>query len=139
LKTYRTQLHGHIIEARQGDLGCDRVLIDGKVVSTKYLGGWYGASHFVEIEDEAGKVRHVEISWIDRSRLKVGKYRMCLTVDGVVRGEIEPTDPGLAPGSCTHCGYSLEGLNAENQEIRCPECGRHTSAALIDTPTRSDS
>ena len=57
MKIYRTELHGHIIEARQGDLGTDRVLVDGRVVSTKRLGGWYGASHFFDIDDEEGKTR----------------------------------------------------------------------------------
>lgn len=137
MKIFRTELHSHIIEARQGDLGCDRVLVDGKLVSTKYFGRWYGASHFIEIEDEKGKVRNVEVGWIDRSKFMAGKYRMRLIVDGVECGEIEPTNSDYQPASCTHCGYSLKGLPVDNHEIRCPECGRHTAAALIDESFRN--
>ena len=133
MKTYRTELHGHIIEARQGDLGTDRVLVDGRIVSTKLLGGWYGASHFLEITDEQGRTHHVEVGWVDRSKLGLGKYRMTIKVDGVERGEFGPVDPAHMAGSCHHCGYPLRGLPIDNQEIRCPECGRHTSALLIDS------
>ncbi len=132
MKIYRTELHGHIIEGRQGDLGRDQVLVDGRVVSTKNFGGWVGASHFIEIEDEAGATRAVEIGWVDRSRLGLGKYRMTIKVDGVDHGEIEPTPPDAVAGVCASCGYPLKGLPVENREIQCPECGRHTAAALID-------
>ena len=136
MKIYRTELHGHIIEARQGDLGCDRVLVDGRLVSTKRFGGWYGASHFLEIEDEQGKARAVEVGWIDRSGL--GLYaRMRLTVDGVVRAELKALPSNHKPFNCPHCGYSLKGLAPENDEIRCPECGRHTPAILVDAGDES--
>ena len=132
MKVFRTELHGHIIEARQGDLGNDRVLVDGRVISKKLLGGWYGASHFFDIEDEDGKTRHVEIAWVDRSKLGLGKYRMSLLVDGVERGEIEPTPADRKFTACMFCGYLLTGLKVENHEIRCPECGRHSPARLIN-------
>lgn len=131
MKIYRTEIHGHVIEARQGDLGCDRVLVDGRIISTKYLGGWYGASHFFEIEDEEGNARQVEEGWIDRSKIKLGNYRMRISVDGVERGEVPPLDPLREPGSCMNCGYPLKGLTAENCEIRCPECGRHTATRIV--------
>ena len=133
MKTFRTELHGHIIEARQGDLGNDRVLLDGRVVSKKLLGGWYGASHFFDLEDEEGQTHHVEIGWVDRSKLGLGKYRMRLLVDGVERGEIEPTPADHEFTACMYCGYLLNGLPVENHEIRCPECGRHSAARLINT------
>ena len=132
MKIFRTEIHGHIIEARQGDLGWDRVLLNGKLVSSKIMGGWYGATHFLEIEDEQGKTRNIEIGWVDRSKLKIGKYRMKVTVDGVERGEVLPMKQDAEPGSCTHCGYSLKGLEVTNHEIKCPECGRHTAAAMVD-------
>ena len=133
MKIFRTEVHGHIIEGRQGDLGCDRVLVDGKIVSTKMLGGWYNASHFLEIEDEEGKTRNVEVGWVDRSKLMIGRYRMKISVDGVERGEVTPIDSNREPGSCINCGYPLKGLTVENGEIRCPECGRH-SLALFQEP-----
>jgi hypothetical protein len=133
MKIFRTEILGHIIESRQGDLGRNRVLVDGQIVSTKLFGGWYNASHFIEIEDEDGKTRHVEVGWVDRSKLKIGRYRMRISVDGVERGEVTPIDPSRAPGSCNNCGYSLKGLMITNGEIQCPECGRHSSAALIDS------
>ena len=132
MKIFRTEIHGHIVEARQGDLGWDRVLLDGKLVSSKPLGGWYNASHFLEIEDKEGKTRNVEVGWIDRSKLKIGRYRMTITVDGVERGEVMPIVPSREPGSCNNCGYPLKGLPVENGEFQCPECGRHSSALLID-------
>ena len=97
MKIFRTEIHGHIVEARQGDLGWDRVLLDGKLVSSKPLGGWYNASHFLEIEDKEGKTRNVEVGWIDRSKLKIGRYRMTITVDGVERGEVMPIVPSRDP------------------------------------------
>ena len=131
MRTYRAEIHGHIIEARQGDLGTDRVLVDGRIVSTKPFGGWYGASHFIEIEDEEGKTRAVEVGWVDRSRL--GLYdRMRISVDGVERGVLEPLPSKYAAQNCLHCGYPLRGLPVEHHEIRCPECGRHSAARLVN-------
>jgi len=107
------------------------VLVDGRVVSTKALGGWYGASHFFDIEDEDGTTRAVEVGWVDRSG--IGLYtRMQLVVDGVERVQLKPLAANYNTQHCPHCSYSLKGLKAENHEIRCPECGRHTAAALID-------
>ncbi len=132
MRSYRTEVLGHIIEGRQYDIGRDIVLVDGRIVSTKWFGGWLLASHFIDITDAAGRLRAVEVSWVDRSKFGLGKYRMTVKVDGVEHAEVEPVDPTRTLGTCHNCGYDLRGVKAQDGEIKCPECGRHSSARLID-------
>ena len=139
MKVFRTEVHGNVIEGRQGDLGHDRILLNGRLVSRTWLGGWYGASHWFEIADEAGHARRVEVRWVDHSKLGLGKYRMRISIDGVPRCEVEPMSDDRPLGTCPNCGYALHGLPIDSGEVRCPECGRHHSAAalgLTGTPPR---
>jgi hypothetical protein len=140
VKSYRAEVHGHLIEGRQGDLGHDLVMLDGRIVSSAIFGGWYGASHFFELIDESGKARRIEARWVDQSKLGLGKYRMRISVDGIPRCEVEATPDHRPIGTCLNCGYPLAGLPIESGEVRCPECGRHFSAAVLGltgTPPRS--
>ncbi|MCL4209035.1 MAG: hypothetical protein HRU76_15385 [Phycisphaeraceae bacterium] len=128
---YRTQVHGHLIEARRGPLGGETVLLNGRVISYRPLAGWTRGSHFFDVTDEQGRARHVEVQWIDVSKLGLGKYRVTVRVDGVERARLEPIDPARPIDVCYQCGYPLKGLPIVHGEIRCPECGRHTLAAFI--------
>lgn len=129
MKIFRCEIHGHRIEFRLGDWGGEQVLVDGRVVSSRSF--WTARrSHFFDITDERGKARYVEVRRFDASKLGLGKYRAIVQVDGVERARLEPIDLTRPPDTCPNCGYSLAGLPAENSEIRCPECGRHSSAIL---------
>ena len=130
MNVYRAEVHGHLIEARSTGLGAERVLVDGEIVSSRWLTGLWPASHFFCINDETGGSRHIEVCWTDVSKLGLGKYRVVISVDGMERWRLEPVDISRPANACPHCGYSLHGLPVDNSEIRCPECGRHSSAIL---------
>lgn len=129
--TYRTQIHGALIEARRGPLGGESVLLNGRVVSSRPFAGFTRASHFFDVTDEQGNPRLVEVQWIDVSKLGLGKYRVAVRVNGVERARLEPIDPARPIDVCYQCGYPLKGLPIVHGEIRCPECGRHSLAALV--------
>ncbi|MHC5024441.1 MAG: hypothetical protein ACYTGG_11125 [Planctomycetota bacterium] len=131
MRIFRTDIHGHVIEARHGDLGRQRVLVDGRIVSDMPFAGLSRPSHFFEVVDDAGETHHVEVRWIDESKFGLGRYRVLVMVDGVERKRLAPVDILRPPTICGHCGYRLEGLPAKNDEVRCPECGRHTPASLV--------
>ena len=135
MKIYRTELHGHILEARSSDWGAEHVLIDGRIVSSKWMAGLWHTSHFFEMSDETGKLRRVEVRWLDVSKLGLGTYRVLIVVDGQERCRLEALDTNKPANVCAHCGYSLVGLPVDNSEIRCPECGRHSSAILVQAPS----
>lgn len=128
---FRTIIHGQLIEFRHGDFGGETLLINGRPVASRPLGGWWRKPHYFIIKDESQKDRQVELRLIDISKLGVGKYRLVMSVDGVERTRLEAINDKLAANTCGNCGYSLEGLPADNSEVRCPECGRHTSALLL--------
>lgn len=136
MKVYRTEIHGHLIEARSSDWGSETVLVNGRQVSSKPLAGLFRSSHFFDLKDEQGQQRHVELRWQDVSKLGLGKFRVVVNVDGMERCRLDAIDLTIPPNTCTYCGYSLQGLPVENNEIRCPECGRHSSAILIGTNAR---
>jgi len=131
MKRYKVAIHGHIVEARTNEWGAEYVLLNGSLVSRKPYAGFYQANHFFDLEDEQGKTRHIEVSWTDRSKLGLGKYHVQLNVDGVTRCKLKPSDTKKDQDCCTNCGYSLNGLTVDNDEVRCPECGKHTDAALL--------
>jgi hypothetical protein len=138
MKTYRTELHGHIIEARSTDWGAEHVLVDGGIVSSKRLAGLWHSTHFFEMADENGRSRRVEVRWVDVSKIGLGTYRVVINVDGQERCRLEPIDANKPANVCAHCGYSLMGLPVENSEIRCPECGRHSSAILVQSQSANE-
>jgi DNA-directed RNA polymerase subunit RPC12/RpoP len=138
MKVYRTELHGHIIEARSTDWGAEHVLVDGRIVSNKLLAGLWHTPHFFDINDEQGNPRLIEVRWLDVSKIGLGTYRVVINVDGQERCRLEPIDTSKPANVCAYCGYSLRGLPVENSEIRCPECGRHTSAILVQSRQESE-
>ena len=137
MKTYRTELHGHILEARSTDWGAEQVLIDGRIVSSKWLAGLWHTPHFFDLTDENGLSHCVEVRWMDVSKLGLGSYRVVILVDGQERCRLEPIDANKPSNVCAYCGYSLNGLPIENNEIRCPECGRHSSAMIVQVSAAS--
>ncbi len=137
MRTYQVVIHGHIVEARTNEWGAEYVLLNGSLVSRKPYAGFYQANHYFDLEDEQGKTRHIEVSWTERSKLGLGKFHVQINVDGVTRCKLKPSDTKKHPDCCTNCGYSLKGLKADNAEVRCPECGKHTDAAFI-SPEDSD-
>lgn len=137
MKIYQVVIHGHIIETRTNEWGAEYVILDGGLVSRKPYAGFYQANHFFDLEDEQGRTRHIEVSWTERSKLGLGKFHVQINVDGVMRCKLKPSDTKKAPDCCTNCGYSLNGLAIDNDEVRCPECGKHTDAALLGEITQA--
>jgi hypothetical protein len=130
MKVYRTEVHGNLVELRLGELGNEQVLLNGRPISRRPLLVFGPYSHFFDVTDEAGEARHVELRRQDLSKLGLGKYRVLVVVDGVERCRLEPLDLRVPPDVCANCGYSLRGQQVEAGEIKCPECGRHTSAVV---------
>jgi hypothetical protein len=130
-----SEIHGHLIEARSDGL-FEIVHLDGRPISRQllYLSSWKG--HHFDFTDEEGRVRHGEVRWVDRSWGLGVAYRVILLIDGHERGELPPAPASIRAGCCLNCGYSLAGLDVVNGELRCPECGRHTPAALAGASPR---
>lgn len=131
MPVFRVEVHGRLIECHRGSWRAETVLVDGVVTSdrpyaalAKAFAGMKG--HEFTITDEAGVERAVDV------RVGPGMWslRMRVFVDGVTRAVATPVDVSKTPGSCANCGYALEGLPIEDGEMRCPECGRHTSAKM---------
>ena len=138
MKFYRTVIGGRLIEARLSDLGSEQVLIDGRLVSNKPWAGLLHPSHHFDLTDDDGRPFHLEVRRHDVSKLKIGRYRMIVVVDGVERCRLEPVDLSKPPHVCANCGYSLRGQRAEAGEVRCPECGRHTPAPFLGLADEKD-
>jgi hypothetical protein len=131
MKIYRTEIHGHILELRYGDFGGQYVYIDGRLISQKPFAGWMSAcSHGLTLDAETGKVHHIDMR-VDAPALGIGQTRVVVSVDGIERCRLDPIDPRKPATRCANCGYELGNLRVENGEVRCPECGRHTSAKLL--------
>lgn len=131
MKIYRTEILGHIIELRYGDFGGQYAYINGRLVSQKPFAGWVSAnSHGLTLADETGKVHHIDAR-VDAPALGIGQTRVVISVDGVERCRLDQTDLRKPATRCANCGYELSNLSVENGEVRCPECGRHTSAKLL--------
>ncbi len=135
-KRHICEVHGHIIEGRLGWLGGETVILDGKPVSSEPLAALRQAAHFFELMDEAGKPRNAEVHF--RSRHGGLNSVMVVSIDGVQRANVPPAadDAGLRR-VCRYCGYSLDGLEPENKEYRCPECGRHTPCVEVPTDLKA--
>jgi Zn finger protein HypA/HybF involved in hydrogenase expression len=124
------EVHGHIIEGRLGWLGAEHILVDGKLVSSDLFAAMRRAGHFFELVDEQGRTRNAEVHF-KATRLGL-KYVMVVSIDGVQRTIVRPaTEAANLRRVCRYCGYSLGGLEPENKEYRCPECGRHTPAIEV--------
>lgn len=130
---FRTTIHGHAVELRRGDLAGETVRVNGRTVSRSPMAGLgIGREHEFDVTDDQGRARHVlvMVESAPGVRGSLGlKLRMRVQVDGVDRALIDgQTLSEKTLGCCRNCGFSLDGLTAENGEIRCPECGRHTPA-----------
>lgn len=129
MRVARHDLMGHLLEVREGERGEHIVLVDGRVVSVKRYGWWMGgSSHFFDLADAEGVTHHIEVqigAW------KFTKTPAVVLIDGVERVALELVGQKRAMRLCAHCGYSMAGLRVENGEVRCPECGRHSSVAAL--------
>lgn len=133
MREYRAVVHGHAIEVRVGDLGRERVLLDGRLVSHRPFAGWTNESHFIDITDEKGAVRRVEVRVVTPTKGLGLVQKVRISVDGMDRALVDPLSVNRRPSCCPNCGYNLAGLTPTNGEVKCPECGRHASASLIET------
>ena len=130
-RIYRARLEGRRIELRRGDLGAETLLVDGREVS-RHLVKLSARGHHVDVQDERGATRHLEVRLVDESRLGIGRYVALVSIDGVPRARVQPVPRPHDPvRACLHCGYILDGLPVLHDEIRCPECGRHTPEMMI--------
>jgi len=123
MMVFRTTIHGHRVEFRLGDFGGESIVVNGREVSSIAI-NWNSRGHFIELSDEEGKPRAVEL----RRQSRNFRYEVIVSVDGQVRAVLLAEKDSSRPSCCANCGYELAGLPVENGEKRCPECGRHTSA-----------
>jgi hypothetical protein len=128
MNRYRAEIHGRLIEARGGSFSSQEVLVDGRAVERGWLDMLTDRPFRFEITGDDGRTHAVEVLWTSKRKSLGLKQQVCISVDGVERARLDPLPDHAAPGLCVNCGYALSGLAAENGEIRCPECGRHTSA-----------
>jgi hypothetical protein len=137
--TYRIKIHGRHIEGRLGDFGGEFVSVDGRVASERRLTGWLGLPHRFRITDEQGRERGVEVRW-STSRLNWRTLMpvMEVHVDGEFRCWVKAAHR-QERARCYWCGYELRGLELENGEVRCPECGRHTRETELGGPLSGES
>jgi hypothetical protein len=131
MSRYQTEIHGHVVEAREDGLGNRELLVDGRVMHRAWLGAWLGRSLTYEVRDERGANRAVEVRWVSRPGSLGMRQQVRVLVDGIDRVVLDPLPERQPPGRCPNCGYELRGLGAENGEVKCPECGRHASAKLL--------
>lgn len=131
MKYYRAEIEGHHFEVRCGDLGGQHVLIDGRIVSRKPLAGWLPSHpHRFEMTDRTGKACLIEVR-VDTPSMGIGQTHVVVSLDGAQRCRLSPVDARQPSTRCSNCGYELTHLPTTNGEVRCPECGRHTSAKLL--------
>ncbi|MCC6321643.1 MAG: hypothetical protein IT438_09455 [Phycisphaerales bacterium] len=131
MKFYRIDIHGHLIEAREGEYGRREVLVDGRPVPWSWWSRFLNRSVHIDLTDEQGRSRHVEVLWVAPTKFLGLTSRVRFSVDGVERAVLEAERGQKGPGVCPACGYSVRGLPVENGEVRCPECGKHASAKLV--------
>lgn len=127
---YRMELHGHLIEVRHDSFSMGEVLVDGRPQRRSIIDALLDRPLRFEIKDERGTPRWVEIRWIQTARSLGFRHRLAISVDGIERAMLEPEPQSAGAGRCLNCGYALAGLTPVNGEVKCPECGRHTSARL---------
>jgi len=131
MRSATIELFGRFVEVQETDWGAQTVLMDGRVVSRKPLAGWLGASHFLDL-DEAGTTRRVEIR---RGHTGLRFTSVQVRVDGRLREVLKLKAGAGKSTACPYCAYSLVGQQPVSDtapdEIRCPECGRHTTLGAL--------
>ncbi|MGD9790118.1 MAG: hypothetical protein AB7Q00_02335 [Phycisphaerales bacterium] len=131
---FRGEILGALVEARVGFWGDQTVLVKGKPVSEKPWAWFTGlTSHFLTLAGPDGTPHNVEVRFLDRSGGLAVAMRVEILLNGTPFASLSDVPPDERADRCPHCAYSLEGLEAVNHEIRCPECGRHTPASLVST------
>lgn len=131
-RQFRGEVAGCLFDVRVGTWGNQTVLVDGAPASEKPWAALSGSvSHFFTFADSEGKQRNVEVKVIDRSGGLMVAMRVEVSLDGRAAAPLSEVGSDEARGRCPRCGYSLEGLAPVNDEIKCPECGRHTPSELL--------
>ena len=131
-RQFRGEVAGRLVDVRVGVWGNQTVLVDGKVVSDKgWAGLWGSVSHFFTMADAEGRQRNTEVRLVDRSGGLQVSLRVEVLLDGRLARPILEVGSEEAAGLCPRCRYSLDGLEEENGEIKCPECGRHTAVEVL--------
>jgi DNA-directed RNA polymerase subunit RPC12/RpoP len=132
------ELFGRLIEVQESDLGAQTVLLDGRVVSRKPFAGWIGASHFLELYED-GAEHVVEIR---RGHTGLRFTSVQIRVDGRLREVLKHKVGQGKSTNCPYCRYSLLGQRPVSEtapdEIRCPECGRHTTLGALGLSSIDD-
>jgi hypothetical protein len=132
-RTFRAEVLGHLIELRIGAGGGETVLVNGAVVSHHpwaYLTGAH--DHPFPLTGPDGARHNAEVRVQDRSGGLQAALRVGVNIDGKPFATLPEIDDD-AITNCPHCGYDLKGLEPVNQEVKCPECGRHTALRLLRT------
>ena len=135
MRTASAILFHRLIEVRENTWGAQFVLVDGREVSRRFLGGWTARAHVFALTDDQGCEHRVEIQG---THTGLRMTRALLRVDGRVRQILELAPPGVSTRKCPHCGYSLIGQRARNDQVQCPECGRHTTLAQLGLDSADD-
>ncbi|MGQ0626916.1 MAG: hypothetical protein ACT4PL_02310 [Phycisphaerales bacterium] len=129
--SFRASILGHAVELRYGDFGGQQLLVDGRLVQDRPFAGLFGRSCFSDLTDPLGKVHAVEFRVVSGGTLGL-RSQMVVHADGHHVATVKASKASAAPSRCVHCTYDLRGLSPENGEVRCPECGRHSSASGLD-------
>lgn len=128
------EIAGRRFEVRIGSGGGESVLVDGKLVSERVWAYWSGMhDHFFSLAGD-GREENYEVSVRDRSGGMGVSYVVSVRRDGREAGALRLVDPSALSRACYGCGYTLEGLEVVNGEVRCPECGKHTPDAILPAP-----
>ncbi len=135
MRTASAILFRRLIEVRENSWGAQSVLVDGREVSRRMLGGWTARAHVFPLTDDQGCEHRVEIQG---THTGLRTTRAVLRVDGRARQILELVAPGISTRKCPHCGYSLIGQRARNDQVQCPECGRHTTLAQLGLDSPDD-
>jgi DNA-directed RNA polymerase subunit RPC12/RpoP len=130
-RTWRGEILGCLVEVRINSLGGETILIDGDPVSNHPWAYYTGNhDHCFEITGPDDAEHNLEIRIVDRSGGLQAAMRVVVNLDGKPLSVLEEVDRQEYT-RCPHCGYDLKGLEPVNDEVQCPECGRHTSAKLL--------
>ncbi len=117
-----TEILGHLLEARFESWWRKSLRVDGREVAAKR--GIGETSLTIDLSDHDDKPHLVEVVFT----AGMFSYKVRILIDGACVEELTMTSKPPVVGVCRHCGYALKGLRPENDEIQCPECGRHSAA-----------
>lgn len=130
MRTAHTILFDYFVEIREGELS-QTVLVNGEPVSTKAFAALTGGSHYFTLTDKDGTAHNLEVRSHGQGMLKTDVTILCDGRPSVFLHLVKDKPATSRDPRCLACGYSLQGLAVVNDEIRCPECGRHTAIKLL--------